>query len=520
LILQIEFQILRIDLWILKVIDFEKFIINTLCIMLLALMTSCSIGPSYQPPSIEVPPSWKNHQSENCEGYAQDENGEIIYDEHWWQVFDDEKLNELESWAVANNRDLFVAFERVEEARALMGIAASQFYPQITLNPLATNTVSLIKNFNQNNTKNTGAAGIDTYSSHGGGANQASSGNNIIRAHQVLYSLPLDLSYEVDLWGKIRDQYDSETFNWLAKQKDYEAIMLTLTSNLAMAYYQLRTADAQLNLLLEVLKTRQKAYEINKDRYEEEITFYADVTLAAEEIDIAIVQYYEVKRQRDVLEDLIAVLIGVPPSEFYLNHMPLEGLPPCIPEGIPSEVLLRRPDIAEAEYLARSEHALVKQAYTQFFPSLTLTASTGFQSPLFKEFMTWMSRYWMHGVQINQLVFDGGKASSILKLQIARFLQASGNYQQQVLVAFQEVENALASLDSYAEQYKIGLGTVQWAQKSYQLYLDRYFLGVSYYINVANTERDLLNFQIDVNALQGLRYLATIQLIKALGGGW
>ena len=132
----------------------------------------------------------------------------------------------------------------------------------------------------------------------------------------------------------------------------------------------------------------------------------------------------------NVLEDQIAVLIGVPASEFCLEHMPLKGLPPCIPEGIPSEILLRRPDIAEAEYNTRSEHALVKQAYSLFFPSLILTATGGFESPIFKDFLKWISRYWMDGVQVNQLIFDGFKTPYNLKLQIARFKEASGEYQQ------------------------------------------------------------------------------------------
>lgn len=320
--------------------------------------------------------------------------------------------------------------------------------------------------------------------------------------------------------GRIRDQYDSAKYYWLAQKKNYEVVMLSLTANLAIAYYQLKAMDAQIDLLLGVLKTRQKAYEINQSRYEEEITFYASVTLAAEELDTVLVQYNETLRQRDVLEDQIAVLIGVPASEFCLEQMPLSGLPPCIPSGIPSEVLLRRPDIAEAAYITKSDHALVKAAYSLFFPSLTLTSTGGFESPVLKDFLHWISRYWMVGAQANQLIFDGFKTPYYLKEQIANFREASGEYQQQVLIAFREVEDALADLDSYAKQYDLTVATEQWAQKTYTLYLDRYTSGVIYYIDVANAERDLLNYQIAVNTLKGFRYVSTIQFIKALGGGW
>lgn len=489
---------------------------------ILFLAAACSVGPSYKPASVETPSAWKNHQSKECEEeIKRAENW--TYLDYWWQVFDDKKLEELELWAIQNNRNLFVAYERIQEARALMGIAAADFYPQVTLNPFSSNTVDLIKNYRNIRNSSSPCSGA---SDAGNTATNSllNTLNNInkdpFRVHEMLYALPVNASYEVDLWGKIRDQYDSATYQWLAEEKDYEAVMLSLTTYLATVYYQLRVADAQLDLLLNVLKTRRKAFEINRDRYEEEIVFYADVTLAGEEVNEVIRQYDEIRRQRDVLEDQMAVLIGVPASEFCLEHLPLQGKPPCIPAGIPSEVLLRRPDVAEAEYQMKSDHALVKKAYTQFFPSLILTAAIGFESPLLRDFLSWISRYWMDQVQVNQLIFDGGKTYSNLKLQVARFQEASGSYQQQVLVAFQEVEDALANLDSYAKQYEVVLATTKWAQKTYQLYSDRYLLGVIYYIDVANSERDLLNYQITLNALQGSQYLATIQFIKALGGGF
>lgn len=465
-------------------------------------MTSCSVGPSYHPPCVEIPSAWKNETQERCKCPV---DTDVEFLDFWWQVFDDDKLNELENQALENNRDLYLAFERIQESRALMGIAAADFYPQVTLNPLYTNTGELIKNYRNPNNKALNALSINT---------------TPFRTHEFLYFMPFNLSYELDLWGKIRDRYHSAQYNWLAQKKDFEAVTLSLTANLAIAYFQLRTLDAQIDLLLKVLQTRQKAYEINKARYEDEITFYADVTLAAEEINTALIQYHEAVRQRDLVEDQIAVLIGVPASEFCLEHSPLIGLPPCIPSGIPSEVLLRRPDIAEAEYKVRADHALVKEAYSQFFPSLTLTATGGFESPTFKEFLKWISRYWMLGAQVNQLIFDGFKTPYYVEERIALFKQASGEYQQQVLVAFREVEDTLADLEEYAKEYDFATDRAQWAQKTYQLYADRYLLGLIYYIDVANTERDLLNFQIAVNTLQGFRYISTIQFIKALGGGW
>jgi len=452
---------------------------------------------------------WKNQQDQQ-EGDAIDQVGEQIYLNHWWEVFEDAKLDELESSAKKNNHNLFVAYERIQEARALMGVAAASFYPQMTLNPLTTNTLGLVKNDRNSASVPSADAALIA----------ALTKNNVFRTHQLLYLLPVDLRYEVDLWGKIREQYRSARYDWLAQKKGYEAVMLTLTSNLATIYYQLRTADAQIELLLKVLHTRQKAYDINLARYEEGIAFYADAALAAEEMDLVLNQHREVCRQRALLENQIAVLIGIPPSVFSLESLPLGGPPPCIPAGIPSEALLRRPDIAEAEYAMQSQHALVKEAYSHFFPSLTLTAAGGFESPILKNFLKVISRYWTDGLQIGQLIFDGGRISSELQLQMARFHEASGSYQQQVLMAFEEVENSLANLESFRQQYQTAQGGVQWAEKTHQLYLDRYRLGVSNYLNVADTERDLLNDQVNLYTLQGLRYVATVELIKTLGGGW
>ncbi len=489
-------------------------------LVVLFLASSCSLGPPYRFPFMDIPSKWKNKQA--CSGSGSGScfaDAEQVYLDHWWDVFGDEKLSELEQLVIENNRDLFMAYQRIQEARDRMGIAAANFYPQITLNPLTTNTVELIKNY-----VNPNAANSLSSSSMNGGAPvppvPMTPSPKPFRAHEMLYLFPLNMSYEVDLWGKIRDQYQAAKYTWLATKKDYEALMLSLTATLATFYYQLRVADAQMEFLEKILHTRQKALEINQARYEEGVSFYADVTLVAEELDTILNQYREVYRQRKEWEDAIAVLIAVPASDFCLESMPLVGQPPCIPAGVPSEVILRRPDIAEAEDQTRSQHALVKEAYTHFFPSLVLTAAAGFESPTLKDFLTWISRYWSDSVQIDQLVFDGWKSYYDLKLQIDRFLETGGNYQQQVLVAFQEVEDALENLDSYAREYEVALLITQWGEKTHRLYSDRYESGVGYYIDVANTERDLLNQQLNVNVLLGFRYVATVQLIKALGGGW
>jgi multidrug efflux system outer membrane protein len=471
--------------------------------IILGLASACSVGPDYTPPIASEPAGWKN-SSHTTYTSCKDENGEIVYLDHWWEIFDDERLNALEQEALQNNRDLYVAYHRTREARALMNAARASFYPQVNLNPQYSNTSELIQLYGVGSQNTPIAANLVKF----------------IRAHELFYFMPLNLSYEVDLWGKIRDFYDSAKYHYAAQIKDYEFVMLSLTADLAIAYYQLRAADRQLDLLSATLETRQKAFEINQSRYEEEVIFYADVTLAGEEVSRAKIDYEEVLRQRGILENQIAVLVGAIPSEFCLEHLPLEGLPPAIPGGIPSEVLTRRPDIQEAELNAKSQHALVKEAYTEFYPSLVLTSTGGFESPVLKYFLEYFSRYWMIGANSNQVVFDGGRLDANLQRQIAIFLQTAGTYQQNVLKAFQEVENALSDINNFNGQYEESDTLVAWAQKSYDLYKDRYAFGLNYYIDVVNTERSLLSYQMNQNQLLGFLYLSTIQLIKALGGGW
>ena len=243
-----------------------------LLIIPVLMFTGCSVGPPYDPPEIEVPSTWKNDSECDC--------SELYYLDYWWQVFENETLDYLESFALENNRDLLAAYERIKEAEASMWIAASNFYPQLSLNPQYTNTSELQKVY----------APLPP--------SPGFSADSIYRAHELYYFLPFNLNYEVDLWGKIEDQYLSARYRWRAEEKDYESIMLTLTSNLAIAYFQLRAIDAEIFVTQQVLKTRERAYEIQQLRYEGKIIFYADVTLAAEEVDTALIQIDELVRQR------------------------------------------------------------------------------------------------------------------------------------------------------------------------------------------------------------------------------
>jgi len=450
----------------------------------LSFNTGCMVGSKYNPPAIDAPQDWKNNSSADSN---------TSYRDYWWEVFDDPLLNELEQEVLQKNYDLRIAFSRVQEARALMKAAKAELYPQLYLNPSYSNEGVL-------------------YESYSDGV--------IVRAHEMLFLWPFNLSYEADLWGKIRSRYLATRENWEGQIDAYNWIMLILTADLATVYYQLRTMDAQIDLLEATIQSREKAFKINKSRYNSKIIDYSDVTLAGLELNKALAEHRELIRARAELENRLAVLTGAPSPEFSFDHYPLQGEPPEIPVGMPSEVLLRRPDIAEAERLMATEHSLVNSAYASFFPSLSLTAGFGSSSPHLKYFLKNRGRLWSFGANASQMIFDAGRLSADLAIQESRFQEAGSEYQQKVLVCLEEVEDALSNLENYAKEYKDVSNAVEWAEKAYRIAYNRYSNGVNSYLNVVFTEIEELRAQVAQNNLQGLRFVSTIQLIKVIGGGW
>lgn len=465
--------------------------------LIFLLIAACEVGPSYAPPETYSPESWK-HQ------HSQDSDAESVC--HWWDVFNDETLNALIQKALENNHDLYAAIERVVQARAIAGIARADLFPQITLNPLYSDEIYLTK-----------AYAANLVSSN---TNITSANIPLFREHLLDYALPVNLSWEIDLWGLLRNLYKSAIYSAQAQMEAFRETLLLLTTDLADSYFRMRTFDKQIDLYLSTIVTRKKALEINQSRYESKIANYEAVSQAA--LDLANVEadYYEAIRERDREENRIATLIGMPASELDLDHNPLIQEPPQIPSGVPSDVLLQRPDIAQAERERASQHARVRVAYASFLPSFSITGALGFSSPDLRHFLSWRSRLWEVGASALQTVIDGGRKISDLKLEWARFREADQNYQQQVLQAFQEVEDALTDVESFYKESEKLILSVNASSTTYKIVMDRYLQGLIFYLAVVDSERDMLNAQRNYNTVQGQRFSATIQLIKALGGSW
>lgn len=463
---------------------------------LLLVIASCTLGPDYLPPCIETPEEWKA-------AHPIPENGSNVA--YWWEVFEDESLNCLEAQAIANNPNLYTALESVVYARSIAGVREADLYPQITLNPSYSDTGLLMQFL--------APASLLP-------ANTVINNKAGFRIHQFQYTLPLNLSYEIDLWGKLRGRYKSAFRTAEAEQEAFYSTLLTLTADVAGSYYQMRSLDAQINLYNLTIENLQKQFAINSSRYDKGLVTYIDVADASLQLTNAQATREDLIRQRALQEDAIAALIGVSPAEFCLPPSPLTGIPPAIPAGVPASVLINRPDIAQAERNMAAQHALIGVAYASFFPSLELTGTLGFESPFLKEFLKWKSRYWMMGANIAQSIFDGGRNCANLQAAYASYRETEGSYRQQVITAFKEVEDALNNLEMQYKQSRYLVQSVQSSTTAYEMAQKRYLQGLTGFLEVMIAQTQHLEAERSFIILQGVRFLSTIQLIKALGGSW
>jgi multidrug efflux system outer membrane protein len=330
------------------------------------------------------------------------------------------------------------------------------------------------------------------------------------------------MNFVVDLWGQIRNEYKAAKLSMEAQKEALQAALLVLTAEVANAYFQIRIQDTQIDLLREIMDTRRNALDIQSSRFQGEVINYTDVAAARQALDAFEAQYDAAKMLRTLYENQIAVLIGSIPSEFTLekNSLPIQAQPPRVPAGLPSEMLLRRPDLAQQERMMASYHALIGVAYASYFPALFLTADFGFRSPDWSHFLKESSKFWRIGADVSQFIFDAGKRKYQVELSWAEFRESADIYRQKVLIAFQEVEDSLSNLEWIAKGMESLKDAIAAAKTNYTIAADRYQLGVINYLDVTDTKLRELENQSAYLMLLGQQYGNTVQLIKALGGGW
>jgi outer membrane protein, multidrug efflux system len=476
----------------------------------------------------------KEDEKSNCEEDVHSEPQEPRFEDvrvdlcNWWEVFNDPVLNQLEEQALNSSYTLWAALERVIEARATARINFAPLLPGINFDPSFERTGSLYQNPIQGLAGSLGNQ-ISSSSSSFNAVNPAALGNiaslldhlpGDFRFVQTQYLIPLNLNYEVDLWSQLNNTYYAALIRAQAASQAYLSVLLSLTADVASAYFQVRGLDAQQQVVEGNIRARQNAYDINKARFDAGLIVYLDVSRAALELARARSDSDDIKRLRGLQENLLATLVGTPASIFSIAYDPLVIPPPVIPRGLPSELLCRRPDIAESERKLAAAYRDIGVAYANFFPSLNLNASFGFETPFARQLFSWKSRFWQVGWNMMQVVFDAGRNQANYDYYKAQFREAMANYQETVLQSFKDVEDALVNLRQYAQQ-ALDLGdAVEAARITLELAQMRYDRGLINYLDVVDAERQLLETEQNSVIVLGSRYVSTVTLIRALGGGW
>jgi multidrug efflux system outer membrane protein len=450
-----------------------------------------TVGPDYKQPTNSAP---ANYKAVDFGAWKEGQPLDNVPKGNWWKIFDDTNLNALESQAVSANQQLKAAVARVDQARDTARIARSELMPSLSLAP--------------------------SYERQGYSPNANPSFGNITAN---TFNAPLDLSYEVDLWGRVRRLFQSAHADAQASLADYYNVLLTLQSDVAQNYFALRSLDAEIATVNGTIGLRHEQVRLVRSRLEGGIGSELDVAQAETELASTEAEAAALAHRRDELENAIAILVGENPSGFKLTALDNPNwnpLPPQIPAGLPSDLLERRPDVAQAERQLASANAKIGVAKAAFFPVLTLTGSAGYLSGDLSSLFSWDSRTWSIGPSLSLPIFTGGRNLANYKYSQAAFQESVALYRQQVLVAFGDVENSLSGIYHFAVQAEAQQRAVTSARRATELATDRYRSGIVAYIEVVDASRDTLTAERANAQLAGQRLIASVQLIKALGGGW
>ena len=467
----------------------------------LTLMTGCVVGPDYVRPTVVTPASYKE-----IDGWKVAQPQDHVLRGAWWEIFGDPQLNALEAQVSLSNQNLAVAEATYRQARALVREARASYFPTLTLGLGYTRF--------RNSATFSGRLGA------GVSAGGTSSGAGASSGPHSDFQLGLDFSWELDLWGRIRRTVESNQASAQASAGDLESARLSYQAELAQDYFQLRAFDAQKQLLDETVAAYEQSLQLTQNRYASGVAAEADVVQAETQLKTAQAQAIDVGVQRAQLEHAIALLIGQPASSFSLPAAPLTATPPPIPVGVPSELLERRPDIAAAERRVAAANAQIGVAEAAYYPSLTLSASSGFETSSLTQWLTAPSHFWSVGPSISQTVFDGGLRRAQTDYARAGYDASVATYRQTVLAAFQAVEDNLAALHILAQEAQVQDEAVQKAQQSVTLTTNQYKAGIVSYLNVITAQTTALSSETTAVQVRGRRMTAAVLLIQALGGGW
>jgi NodT family efflux transporter outer membrane factor (OMF) lipoprotein len=407
---------------------------------------------------------------------------------NWWEIYANPELNALEEQVGAANQNVAQAEANYRQAQALIQASRSGFYPAVT-----------------------GGASVtrSRRSSEKGGLGASND-----------FLLPIDFSWEVDLWGRVRRTVEANQAGAQASQADLASALLSAQALVAQDYFLLRTVDAQKKVLEDTIGGYQKTLDLTKNRYAAGVASRVDVLQAETQLKTAQAQSIDLGVQRAQLSHAMALLVGKPPSAFSVPVAPLDATPPGVPIGVPSDLLERRPDIASAERNVAAANARIGIAEAAFYPNVTLSASAGLEAASLAKWLTWPARFWSVGPAVSEVLFDGGLRRAQTDQARAAYDAEVAAYRQTVLTGFQEVEDSLAALRVLEEEARVQQEALAAARQTVDVVTNQYKSGmVSYLAVIVAQTIALSNEQTAINLL-GRRMAASVSLVKALGGGW
>jgi NodT family efflux transporter outer membrane factor (OMF) lipoprotein len=488
------------------------------------LASGCMVGPKYHTPptaAATAPPAYKEAPAPDAAPNAPGakewkvaQPQDAILRGKWWEVFGDPELNSLENQLNINNQNIKQYFENFMEARALVREARSSLYPTLGTSP--TYTRSRSSSNLTNTTGTTGTSGTGTTTTTGTTSTTTTSTGK----QSNLTELPLDLSWEPDLWGKIRNTIRSDQYAAQLSAADLENERLTEQASLAEYFFEIHGQDALQKVLNDTVVADQKSLDLTKSLYETGVDNQISVVEAQNTLQNAQASATNLGIARAQYEHAIAVLIGTNPSVFSVPVKPVTVAPPPIPIGLPSMLLERRPDIAAAERTMASANAQIGIAYAAYYPDLTLSATGGLESSSWKHLFDWSSRFWSVGPSVSETIYDGGLRRATVNQYIATYNADVASYRQTVLTAFQQVEDYLSGVRILSHQIEQQRAAEQSAQQYVDLEKGRYETGIDPYVDLVVAQTTLLSDQQTLVSLQIQQMVEAVELVQALGGGW
>jgi NodT family efflux transporter outer membrane factor (OMF) lipoprotein len=461
------------------------------------ILSGCTVGPNYHRPTAPSAPAFKESAvpppNPPNGGWKQVTPSDSAIRPNWWEIYQDPQLNKLEEQVAVSNQTLKASYEQYMQARAAIQVARSQYFPTLAVAPAASrDRVSANRPLHVAGTKT-------TY-------------NDLVLQGQA--------TWEPDLWGSIRRSVESQRATTQATAADLANVDLSLRSELALDYFELRGLDTQQRLLDNTVQQYQQYLDLTQARFKGGVATDSDVALAQTQLDQTRAQAIDVGVARAQYEHAIATLTGTPASSFGLAPSPLDLQLPQVPLGVPSQLLERRPDVAAAERRTDAANAQIGIAIAAYYPTITIGGGGGFESQSFGDLIQGPSSLWSLGGSAVELLFDAGRRHALTEEAQHAYEQNAANYRQTVLQAFQDVEDNLSGLDILNSESVAQQRAVESARRSLLISTNRYKGGVTTYLEVITAQTTQLANERTAADITTRQFAASVQLIKALGGGW